>query len=88
MRLLALLDRFREKTVGGHMEYIGYTSHENKLGFCIFYECMDYLASFDSPSNSLSNGVECSEFYSYCGGNISFNKKLVICKVFIFSFSV
>jgi len=48
--LKQLLDRFHEKTAGGHMKYIGYTSDENKLGFCIFYNGIhfDALLSFES----------------------------------------
>ncbi|CAF1553122.1 unnamed protein product [Adineta ricciae] len=35
--LQELIDRFKKKTVGGHLIYLGYESDRNRIGLCIYY---------------------------------------------------
>jgi len=46
-----LVNRFHEKTSGGHMKYIGYKSDENKLAFCIFYNGIHFDALLPFANN-------------------------------------
>ena len=39
-----LVDRFNKGTAGGHLRYIGYKSHMNKLGLCIYSNGSHYDA--------------------------------------------
>ena len=42
--LRELVDRFIKVTAGGHLKYIGYKFHMNKLGLCIYYNGSHYDA--------------------------------------------
>jgi hypothetical protein len=46
-----LIDRFNERTAGGHLKYIGYKSDMNKLGFCIYYNGIHYDALLPFQDN-------------------------------------
>ena len=46
-----LIDRFNERTAGGHLKYIGYKSDVNKLGFCIYYNGTHYDALLPFEDN-------------------------------------
>jgi hypothetical protein len=37
INLQDLVERFNNKTAGGHFKYVGYKADVNKLGFCIYY---------------------------------------------------
>ena len=49
--LKELIDRFNERTAGGHLKYVGYKSYMNKLGLCIFYNGIHYDALLPFEDN-------------------------------------
>ena len=46
-----LIDRFNERTVGGHLKYVGYKSDMNKLGLCVYYNGIHYDALLPFEDN-------------------------------------
>jgi hypothetical protein len=46
-----LIDRFNERTAGGHLKYIGYKSDMNKIGLCVYYTGIHYDALLPFEDN-------------------------------------
>ena len=46
-----LVNRFNERTAGGHLKYVGHKSDANKLGLCIFYNGSHYDALVPFENN-------------------------------------
>ncbi|CAF5071681.1 unnamed protein product [Rotaria sp. Silwood1] len=46
-----LIDRFNERTAGGHLKYVGYKSDMNKLGLCVYYNGIHYDALLPFEDN-------------------------------------
>ena len=46
-----LINRFNERTAGGHLKYVGYTSDMSKLGLCVYYNGIHYDALLPFEEN-------------------------------------
>ena len=49
--LQELIDRFNERTAGGHLKYVGYKSDMNKLGLYVYYNGIHYDALLPFQDN-------------------------------------